>query len=100
MSYWIETFGVLCVCGLAILLGLKSKRLGRPIWLSIYILSLLIVLIVNIPMGTFGIEPSRHLRFITTGRREFVILSFSVVLMFSVLIPNLKESWRRVFSVF
>ena len=100
MSCWIETFGVLCVCGLAILLGLRSKHLGRTIWLSVYIISLLLVLIVNIPMGTFGIEPSRFLRFLTAGRREFIILSFAVVLMFSVLIPNLKRKPAKVFLGF
>ncbi len=91
MIYWIETLGVLCISSLAILLGLVSKRFSRTTWLSIYVISLLLVLVINIPMGTFGVEPSRFLRFLTSGRREFIILSFSVVLMFSVLIPNVKK---------
>jgi predicted double-glycine peptidase len=97
MNCWFETIAVFAVCTIAVFIGLCSARMNRFLWLSIYIISLLLVLLVNIPMGTFGNGPSHSLHFLAAGRREFVILSFAVVLMFSILMPKLKTLLAKAF---
>ena len=96
MQPWFETIGVLILAFLAITLGLLIGKVKKSIWLLGYSIPLMLIILVALVRNINWLRFYQPFSFISAGRREFVIFSFAIPMVFGTLIPRLARRREKI----
>lgn len=96
MNPWLETFGVVLIIALSIFAGRVFSSFRKPYWMLGYFIPCMIIIILAMTRFYNEINFIRPFSWITAGRFRYVILSFSVSMGLSVLIPRILRKWERI----
>jgi len=96
MQPWFETIGVLILSLLGISLGLLIGKIKNRLWLLGYAIPLILVILVTLPRNIPWLKFYLPFSWISAGRREFVIFSLAIPMLFGTLIPRLKRKREKI----
>jgi hypothetical protein len=100
MQPWFETIGVLILALLAFTVGLLFGKIKKRIWLLGYAIPFVLIVTVALVRNTNQLQFYQPFTFMSAGRREFVIFSFAIPMLFGTLIPRLKRKLDCLGPVF
>jgi hypothetical protein len=96
MQPWFETIGVLILASLAITLGLLFGKVKKRVWLLGYAIPFVLIVMIALVRNTNQLRFYQPFSFISAGRREFVIFSFAIPMLFGTLIPRLARKREKI----
>ena len=96
MNPWIETICVVLIVVLSILLGRIFSNFRKPFWMLGYFLPCLLITILVLARFYNDFYFIRPFSWITAGRFRYVMLSLSVSIGLTVLVPRLPRKWEKV----
>lgn len=98
MNPWVETFGVILIAFLGVLLGRLFSRLRAPYWILGYLLPFGLIAVLAVVRFDNALSFIRPFVWITAGRAKFVTLSLAVSMGLTVPLSRLPRRWEQ-FSV-
>ena len=96
MQPWFETIGVIILALLGITLGLLIGKIKKRLWLLGYLLPLILIVMIALTRNIYQLGFHQPFLWVCAGRREFVIFSFSIPMLFGSLIPRLLEKTEKI----
>ena len=99
MQSWLETLGIFILADLGIILGLLTKKLKKRLWLIGYVIPLLLIILIGLTRHFYWLSFHRPFSWVCAGRREYVIFSFAIPMLFSTLIPRISIFRLKVLIV-
>jgi predicted double-glycine peptidase len=96
MQPWLETIGVLILSLSALALGLLFGKIKKRFWLLGYAIPFVLIVMVALVRNTNQLQFYQPFSFMSAGRREFVIFSFAIPMLFGTLIPRLKRKLDKI----
>jgi hypothetical protein len=96
MHPWFETIGVIILAFLGIIYGLLFGKIKKRIWLLGYSIPLVLIVLVALVRNINRLRFYQPFSFISAGRREFVIFSLAIPMLFGTLIPKLARKREKI----
>ena len=96
MRPWFESIGVIILALLGITLGLLTGKIKKRLWLLGYLLPLILIVMIALTRNIYWLGFHQPFSWICAGRREFVIFSFSIPMLFGTLIPRLSKKIDKI----
>ena len=96
MNPWLETFGVILVIVLSILLGRIFSGFRKPYWMLGYFFPLALIAMLMMVRFYNELNFIRPFSWIAAGRIRYVILSMAVSMGLTVPLSRLPRKWEKV----
>ena len=96
MNPWLETFGVVLIIALSILAGRVFSGFRKPYWILGYFVPCIIIITLGMTRFYNELNFIRPFSWISTGRFRYVVLSLSVSIGLTVMVPRLPRKWERI----
>ncbi len=96
MQPWIETIGVFLLADIGVVLGLLTTKFKKNFWLVCYIPPLILIILIAMTRHFYRLVFYPPFSWLTEGRMEYVIFSFTVPMLFSTLIPRLLVFRQKI----
>ena len=96
MNPWLETFGVILVIVLSILLGRIFSGFRKPYWMLGYFFPLALIAMLMMVRFYNELNFIRPFSWIAAGRIRYVILSMAVSMGLTVPLSRLPRKWEKI----
>lgn len=100
MQPWLDTIGIIILAGIGVTLGLLTTKFKKCIWLACYIFPLILIILIALTRHFYWLVFYPPFSWITEGRMEYVIFSFTIPMIFSTLIPRLSIPRQKIILAF